>query len=325
MPQDPANTRVLILHDDATHYYDELQKQFPRVTFRLCTCGSDVAAAVETVKPQIVFSWKGKALPGENQHAALTAPSVEWIQIGGTGFDHLGNLDDVRAVVTNVAGVLSPYMAETVIGAVLAMNYQLPTYIKQQSEGRWQKHLWKPLAEQTILIVGMGTIGRTVALRAKQLGMRVLGLRRTLQPDPSVDEMQTIDHLHAFLPQADFVCLHLPLTSESYRLMGAPEFALMKQSAILINTARGAVVDEAALVAALTNGQIAAAFSDVFVNEPLPPDSPLWEVENLVISPHVSDAVLGWEAMYADFFAQNLNRWLAGEALQNIVDLRQGY
>lgn len=316
---------MLILHDDAEHYFDGLETQFPAVTFELCTRGSDVATAVNALEPQIVFSWKGKALPGESQHSALTAPSVEWIQIGGAGFDHLGNLDDVTAIVTNVAGVLSPYMAETVIGAVLAMNYQLPTYIKQQLAARWQKHLWKPLAQQTILIIGMGSIGRTVALRAKQLGMRVLGLRRTLQPDPSVDEMQTIDHLHAFLPQADFVCLHLPLTSESHHLIGASEFALMKQSAILINTARGAIVDESALLSALTEGQIAAAFSDVFVNEPLPADSPLWAVENLVISPHVSDAVVGWEAMYADFFAQNLHRWFAGEALHNVVDVRQGY
>lgn len=255
----------------------------------------------------------------------MTAPTVEWVQIGGTGFDHLGNLDKVTATVTNVAGVLSEFMAESVIGALLAMNYRLPSYVRQQQQANWEKHLWRPVSEQTILIVGMGTIGRMVALRAKQLGMRVLGLRRNVRPDPSVDEMQSIDQLHTLLPQADFLCLHLPLNRETYQLIGASEFALMKRSAILINTARGAIVDEEAMIRALKTNQIAAAFSDVFVDEPLPPDSPLWAIENLTISPHVSDAVIGWEAMYADFFADNLTRWLAAEPLHNVVDVQRGY
>ena len=320
-----TSPRILVLHDDADHYYQTLTERFPECTFGLCAQAESVEEAVNELKPQVVFSWKGKPLPGEAQRIALTAPSVEWIQFGGTGFDHLGNLDDVTAIATNVAGVLSPYMAETVLGAMLAMNYRFAEYVKQQQRAEWRKHEFTPMAQQTVLIVGMGTIGSQVALRAKELGMEVLGLRRNLHPDPSVDEMGTIDQLHDFLPRADFICLHVPLTDETYQLIGPAELSLMKPTATLINTARGNIVDEAALITALASNQISAAFSDVFVDEPLPTDSPLWQVENLVISPHVSDAVVGWEVMYADFFADNLKRWMAGEPLLNVVDVRRGY
>ncbi|MEM7348351.1 MAG: NAD(P)-dependent oxidoreductase, partial [Chloroflexota bacterium] len=131
--------------------------------------------------------------------------------------------------------------------------------------------------------------------------------------------------LKQLLPEVDFVTLHVPLNDNTRHLIDAEAFTLMRNDAILINTARGGVVDEAAMLTALQTDQIAGAYVDVFEEEPLPKDSPLWDAPNLIISPHIADSIAGWERHFADFFAQNLERWLSGEPLLNVVDVERGY
>lgn len=216
-------------------------------------------------------------------------------------------------------------MAETVLGAILMWNFGFPRYIEQQKNRVWRKFQWASVSQKTALVIGAGNIGARVAQLAKAVGMRVIGLKNTPGDVPGVDEMLAPARLPDALPRADYVCVHVPLTAHTRDLIGAKEFALMKPSAVLINTARGGVVDEAALATALTNQEIGGAYMDVFAEEPLPADSVLWGLPNLVISPHVSDSVADWQARFVDFFVDNLQRWRANEPLLNVVDVGRGY
>jgi phosphoglycerate dehydrogenase-like enzyme len=215
--------------------------------------------------------------------------------------------------------VLAPFLAETVIGALLALNSGLVRYHEQQSQRLWRQHLFRPLTGQTLLVVGAGAIGGEVAVRASALGMRVIGLRRSAVPVAGVDEMRPPDALVASLAEADVVSLHLRLTPETRNLFDAAMFAAMKPGALFINTARGGHVVENDLQAALRSGQLGGAYLDVFQTEPLPAESPLWAVSNLLISPHSADGVKDWEARFAALFAENLACWRAGRTMRNVV------
>ena len=211
------------------------------------------------------------------------------------------------------------------MAAMLMWNFGFPTYLEQQRDRLWRQNSWVSLSQKTVLIVGVGSIGSAVATLAKSFGMRVLGIRNSLLPVNDVDEVFGLDDLYNVLPGADYVCIHVPLTDRTRHLIGRDEFQCMKSNAVLINTARGGVVDEAALADALVNKRIAGAYLDVFETEPLPKDSTLWDLPNLVISPHVSDSVANWQDRFIDFFMSNLERWQAGRQLLNTVDLDKGY
>jgi len=155
--------------------------------------------------------------------------------------------------------------------------------------------------------------------------MRVIGIRNRPQKPEEIDELFSMSQLKEALGKADFVALHMPYTKETYRMIDAAALKAMRPTAFLINAARGAVVDEAALAAALSEGEIAGAYLDVFEKEPLPEDSPLWDLENVVISPHCADVVTDWEERFARFFVDNLDRWLKGTVPANVVDPAQGY
>ena len=252
-------------------------------------------------------------------------PSVKWVQVGGAGFDHLLPLDEATAVFTNTSGVLSTNMAETVMGALLMLNFGFPQAIQQQKSHQWQKFTFPSVAGKTAVIVGLGHIGQKVALRCKQFGMTVIGIRNNQTSLENIDLLLPPNRLEEALPKADFLCLHIPLTDTTRHLINTRVFDLMPTGGILINTSRGGVVDEQALVNALENRTIKAAYSDVFEDEPLPKESPLWEAPNHVISPHIADTIDGWEVAYTEFFYQNITHWLQNEPLQNIVDVQRGY
>lgn len=321
----PGACRALVLHDRPREYMDVLRQRFPAVAFAECTCADGVAGALARSDPQVVFSVKCSGLPGPVHRPALLHPSVRWIQVGGTGFDHLQPVTRDDVVLTNAAGVLAPFMAETVLGAMLMLNVGFPRYLAQQHERVWRMNPWSGLAGRTALVIGLGSIGRRVAAHARHLGMRVLGLRAGRGHVEEVDEMVAREHLPRALARADVVCVHVPLTADTRNLLDAEAFAHLKRGAILVNTARGGVMDEDALLAALEDGTLAGAHLDVFATEPLPPESPLWAAPNLVITPHMADAVSDWAARFAWFFADNLERWLAGEPLANVVDPARGY
>jgi phosphoglycerate dehydrogenase-like enzyme len=248
----------------------------------------------------------------------LLHPSVRYFHVGGSGFDHLLPLEG-EAVITNSAGVLAPFLAETVIAGILALNGNFPAYDRLKAARQWRQLGFRPLAGQTLLVVGLGAIGRETAVRAKALGMRVIGTRAHPEPDPALDAVHSADALLDLLPEADFVSLHVRLSPETRRMIGAEALARMKPTACLINTARGGVVDEPALIEALRDQRIKGAYLDVFDTEPLPPESPLWDLENVILTPHASDNVTDYPERFAALFADNFERWRANKPLINQI------
>lgn len=310
---------VLIVHDRPEDFRDLLQTRFPEVEFEFATSPDEVVPRLEATNPEIVFSIKHTGFPGPTHRPIVHHPSVQWVQIGGSGYEHIQPWDAGRTKVTNCAGVLSRHLAETVTGAILALNGGFIRYVEQQQRRVWKAYPFRPLSEQTLLIVGLGQIGGHVAANAKALGMRVLAIRRTDTSHPAVDGIYPPEQLPDVIARADVVSLHVRLTAETHHLFDASMFSAMKKGAFLINTARGPVVDEVALVEAVTGGQLGGAFLDVFETEPLPDSSPLWQLPNVLLTPHASENVLGWPRKFAEFFANNLDCWLNGRSLRNVV------
>jgi phosphoglycerate dehydrogenase-like enzyme len=203
-----------------------------------------------------------------------------------------------------------------------------PGFLRAQARHEWLRYMPKELLGATVGIVGMGHIGEEVARLAKAFGCRIVATRRSVQAatrDALADELLPASELHRLLEVSDYVVLAVPLTPETHGMIGGAELRAMKPDAVLVNIARGAVVDEPALVEALRERLIAGAALDVFEREPLPEDSPLWELDNVIISPHISGGTEIYNQRAVDIFADNLRRYLAGEPLRNVVDPARGY
>lgn len=310
---------VLIAHNEPDDFRDTFAARFPDVEFVYAATGQAIREGLVRHDPEAVFSIKHPEFPA-SAHAAIPAhPSVRWIHVGGSGFDHLIPWDAERITVTNGAGVLAPYLAETVTGAMFVLNRGFLGYVEQQRAHRWKPVPFTPLGERTLLVVGFGRIGECVARNAKALGVRVLAIRGTPAPHPAADEMHGPDALDALLPAVDFVSLHVRLNAATRGLLSRERLAAMKPGAFLINTSRGPIVDETALIEALRSGHLGGAYLDVFETEPLPAESPLWAMPNVLLTPHASDSIHDWPRRFGALFADNLGRWRAGEPLLNLV------
>jgi phosphoglycerate dehydrogenase-like enzyme len=254
------------------------------------------------------------------------APNLRWVQAIGAGIDHFHGAElDARVVVTNAAGVAAVPIAEFVIGRLLAVWKRFDTLADQQQRRVWKPAYGRQLQGSTIGLIGLGAIGTAVAQRARALGMRVLAVRRTTAPSPHADEVFTPAQLHAVLACSDAVVLSAPSTRETENLFDAAAFAAMKRGTVFCNVARGALVDEDALVIALENGHLGAAILDVTKEEPLPAESALWTAPRLHLSPHSSASPERYLESLFDLFADNLARYVRGEPLRNVVDLAAGY
>ncbi|MFT5708360.1 MAG: D-2-hydroxyacid dehydrogenase (NADP+) [Oceanospirillaceae bacterium] len=311
-------TSILIIHAYKGQFSDILEGQHPEIEFHYAQNSEEVEQLLPKAQPQAVFSINHGELPPSTMRMAGLYPSVQWFHVGGSGIDKMLPWSNDYALMTNGAGVLARFLAETVLGAMLAMNNNLQHYLQQQVKNNWQPREFKPLCEQTLLIVGLGAVGERVADNAKALGMRVIATRRSAQNYCNVDQLYREDQLLEALAQADFVSLHLPLNEQTAGSFSYDVLSAMKQGACLINTARGGIVDEDALQTVLKHGPLKAAFFDVFAQEPLASDSPLWQFENLMISPHMADGVYGFERHYLQFFSENITCWNTGETLKNI-------
>ncbi len=317
--------RLLIVHDGAEPYLGLIERRFPDLEIFVADGTEPIADVLAQARPSVVFAFKCAHYTEPVYEPVFACASVEWVQNAGAGIDHLPDWDSKRMVVTSASGVLTPFMVETVIGMMLMMNFGLVRYLRQQQMSEWRQHPWTSLRDKTLLIVGLGSIGSLIGERARAFGMKTIGVRNTDAPSNAVDEVVPRADLLAALPRADFVCLHVPDTPDTHHLIDAKALAAMKPDAYLINTSRGAVVDERALIDALREGEIAGAYLDVFDAEPLPAEHPLWQLDNVVITPHVSDSVADWEVLMARFFCDNLRRRLNGEPLLNQVDPQKRY
>lgn len=316
---------VLLMSARAEELAPRVRARFPELAVHAASDPETIESLLAEVQPQVAMSARSPGLPGHLHRAAVLAPCVRWVQVAGAGFDHLLPLERDDLLLTNSAGVLSEFMAETVLGAMLMLNYGLTGYVAHQREHTWRRLPWTGLRGKTALVLGLGSIGRAVARHCRYLGMHVLGLRRRPGDVPEVDELLPADRLHEALSRCDVLLVHVPLTAATRGLLGDAELDALPPGALLVNTSRGGVVSESALLRVLTSGRVRGAFVDVFETEPLPQDDPLWDAPNLFISPHVADAVDDYEDRYADFFADNLQRWLEGEPVHNIVDPAAGY
>lgn len=256
------------------------------------------------------------------------APRIRWLHTPSAGVDRLLSPPVLERdiTLTNSAGVHAIPIAEFVLALLLSRAKQLPGFAAAQAAARWDRELHpQELYEQTMLIVGIGGIGQAIAERAAAFGMRVLGTRRNPRPMPGVERVVGSDGWRALLPEADYVVVATPLTEETRGMLDVAAFAAMKSSAYLINIARGAIIDEPALVAALREGRIAGASLDTFEQEPLPADSPLWALPGVTITPHATAGSPRMRERQIDLFLENLRRFIGGEPLLNVVDKAAGY
>jgi phosphoglycerate dehydrogenase-like enzyme len=315
--------RIAILDRHPEFHLDDLRRQFGDVEFKPFDPRRDCREALEAWRPDAVFALKRGADPADAFRAAVNCASVRWMHLGGVGYDHLGTWDDARVTVTNSAGVLAPFHAETVIGAIFALNLNFAGYFAQKRDRVWQERGFTGLHGKSLLVVGLGRIGKCVAELAAKVGLRVSAVTRSPETGvagaPGLARIDGIARLSEAVAEADFVSLHVPLTAETRKMVHAGTFRAMQPHAMFLNTARGGVVDQPALVEALRSGTIAAAYLDVFEEEPLPPGDPLWSLDNVILTPHMADSVSDWPQRFAVLFADNLNRRLSGEPLLNVV------
>lgn len=264
------------------------------------------------------------------EDVAGRTPRLKWVQVITAGVEHLldTGILERELTVTNIKGMSATPIAEFVLGLALMFVKQLPLCFQLKQEKHWQKFTTAELGSKTMGIVGLGSIGREVARLAKAFGMRVVAIRRSTQRvgrARNVDLVLPRDRLPQLLTESDFVVLALPLTPETNRLIGEEELRTMKSTAYLINVARGNVVDEEMLIRALDEHWIAGAGLDVFANEPLPAESRLWELPNVIFSPHVSGDIEDEAIKATELFVDNLKRYLNGNRLLNVVSRTKGY
>jgi glyoxylate/hydroxypyruvate reductase len=255
------------------------------------------------------------------------APRLRWIQTSSSGVgewvQRLG-LVDTQVVVTNAAGLHATPLAEFVVFAMLYFARRWPRMVAEQRAHHWERCAIDTLERKTLGIIGLGQVGRAVARLAKPFGMRVIGTRRS-GAESGVDQVYPADQVATVLEQSDYVVLSLPQTSETIGLVGTRELAVLKPGAVLINIARGTIVDESALTEALRSGRLAGAALDVFTREPLPADSPLWDMPNVLVTPHSMSTACDENERLTDLFCDNLRRYLKGEPLRNQIDKVRGY
>jgi len=256
---------------------------------------------------------------------ALThADRLEWVQSSWAGVDHLCKPGLRRDyVLTNAKGVFGAEIGEYVMAWVFAHERQLFRMRKYQLEKRWRPLGYRPASDIRLGIVGLGSIGRELALTARHFGIRVTGLNRSGKACEAVDEVYTAADMAAFLDGLDYVVLTLPATSQTRHLINAGTLKLMKPSAVLINVGRGNSVCEADLIEALRGGVIGGAVLDVFESEPLPQDSPLWLMPNVFVTPHTS--AISFADEITQVFVDNYRRFIRGEPLRYVVDFELGY
>lgn len=262
------------------------------------------------------------------------APNVRWLQATSAGIGQfVRNMSYPTrmpdTLFTTASGVHARPLAEFCILSMLMFSRNLWEIQAQQAQRHWERLAGTDLEGRTLAIVGMGKIGQEVARFAQSMGMTVVGNKRhPRSDDPAARHVERLygpDELDAMLARAEFLVLCTPHTAETEKMIGARELALLPQGAVIINIARGAVVDEPALIEALRSGHLAGAALDVFAEEPLPAESPLWSMPNVLVSPHSASTSDRENRRLTDLFCDNLRRFLAGEPLRNVLDVEKLY
>lgn len=266
--------------------------------------------------------------PATLHRVLAAAPQLRWQHSPSAGVNHiLTPIFLARDIIlTNSAGVYAIPIAEFVLAFILNHAKRLSNLYSLQAQHKWSREVeTQELNGANLLVIGAGSIGQAIASRANAFGMRVWGVRRSPQPLPLFEQVVGIDEWRSLLPLANYVVIATPLTPDTKGMVDMATLRSMQSSAYLINIARGAIVDEAALLTALKEGWIAGAGLDTFSTEPLPSDSPFWSLPNVFITPHCSAATPQTNQRIVDLFLVNLARYRQGQPLRNVVDKYAGY
>jgi phosphoglycerate dehydrogenase-like enzyme len=301
---------------------DIVRRRHPAAAIACCTDYASMPETIAREMPEVLFTIRFAGTPGFPRAAILASSSLRWVSVGGSGTDHLAPWDPARLTVTNAAGVAADAMAQYVIGGILHFAMGLAGFARKRA---WSAGSVTPVNGRTIAILGLGKTGQAVAKLAKAFGLHVVGVRAHPAATEAVDRVEPIERLHDVLRLADYLAICLPLTPATRGLIDAAAFQALKPGAVLVDVSRGGIVRQETLLAALRDGRVAGAVLDVFETEPLPPDNPLWAMENVMITPHCSSVYEGWERRAVDMFCDNLDRWTGGAPLENIVHPARGY
>jgi phosphoglycerate dehydrogenase-like enzyme len=344
-----------ILEQQPFHIHIQARKDAPQV-FQMTedrwkaalSCHSDVADRIKftiaVARTPLVTDWSeenrkefkeamatanvlvGYRFPKDD--LATVAPNLAWIHIIGAGIEHLLPLDWLPRGVNliNNRGVHAPKTGEYAMLAILMLGAAIPRLVTAQRQKLWTQLFTSVVEGKTLVVVGVGEQGRSVAKHAKKLGLKVIGVDVNPLSQDCCDEMVTPEDLPRVLPKADFVGVTVPLTAKTRHMIGRNELGMMKKTAGLFNIARAQVVDYQAVAEKLEKGELGGAVLDVFDPEPLPPDSPLWSTPNLIITPHVGcDDLENYIPRTFDIVLNNVRRYFEGQPLVNVVNLDLGY
>ena len=307
--------------------FEKLHQAHPRVHVRII---HDLSAFAEQVR-------EADAVIGSRPYLKLTPEVLKpggrlrWVQTTTAGVDHVVTPDLLAAdhvTITCIKGPPGPLMAEHAVLLMLALSRNFPAYLKNQERHIWRREGqdWLPLHGHTIAILGVGSSGGNLARVCKAgFGMTVLGMSRTQREHPHIDRCFDKTELLKVLPEADFVALCLPHTPETKRIIDSAALDAMKTTAYLVNVSRGALIDEGALIAAMRTGGIAGAGLDVTTEDPIPKESPLWELPNTIITPHIATESVKLSEAVVDFWCENVRRFAENEPLLGVMDRQTGY
>ena len=289
------------------------------------------AEALEAFAPhaEVLLNWSGTL--SLIREVFLMCRELRWIHSRSVGLERtlFPELIASDVTLTNGRGVFSASLGEFALAAILYFAKDLRRMIRSQQSGLWEPFDVTQVSGQTVGIVGYGDIGRAVAARARAVGMHVLALRRHVpaksEPDPFVDQLYGQQERTEMIRRSDYLIVAAPLNDETRGLIGAAEFSVMKETAVVINLGRGPVIEEGAMIKALTEQRIKGAALDVFDEEPLPPGHPFYKMENVLLSPHCADHTSDWLDNAMRFFLEQFNRFLRGEPLLHVVNKKLGY
>jgi len=318
---------ILVLSDPHDPQIARLAKKLPGV--KIVAGNSQAPFAPHAATATVLCNFSGSLELFRTVFAMC--PQLRWVHSRSVGLDKalFPELIAGNVPLTNGSGVFSPALSEFVLGAILFFAKDFRRLIRQQMAQRWEIFDVAMAHGKTVGIVGYGNIGRAIAARIRPLGMRILALKRRApapgEKDSLVDEFFSPAQRIAMISRSDYLVVAAPLTPETRGMIGEAEFAAMKPTAVVVNIGRGPVIDEKALLRALSENRIKGAALDVFDHEPLPQGHPFYSLENILLSPHSADHTPDWLDESTDFFVEQFDRFRQGQSLLNVVDKKLGY
>jgi len=309
-------THLLIIDSRGEEYRRALEPEFPELVVRACKTEQEVGDFIEKAEILLTFSLSDELI--------REAVNLRWIQALGTGVDSILALPSLQTgvLLTSTRGIHGPQMSEFAMLLMLALTRRFPDTVRNQDKAVWDRWPAELLWRKKVGILGLGTVGEEIARKCKAFGMTVYAVNRSRKQVDAVDRFFGLDGLLTVARDVDYFVIVVPLTPDTRGMVGVEVLSAMKPTAFLLNLARGAVVDEKALIQALESGTIAGAALDVFNEVPLPQSHPFWRMKNVIVTPHVGGTSVSYVRQVLPVFQENLRRYLRGErhTLMNLVD-----